>query len=337
MAELNAPPAIVLPTPERPLIIVADRYGNMRLDTAFSEAIEALGIWNYPPRIFQKGGSLVVVKKDDRGRYKIDSISKGYLKELLSEAAYWAIERCTKNGAVVRSSCYPHDSVVSSVMDANAEWVGIPFLKGLTNTPIPRADGTFNASYGYDRETGYYFTEGLAFPNIPMEPTKEDAKEAARYLLDDLFNDFPFKCEASKANMLAALISPVLRPIAGRSPLFVITKPMPGEGSGLLVDLVSLVLAGNLAPVQDANCDDKNEMRKALISLLRSGTELTNFDNLSQNSKFDSPVMAGFLTSDIYRDRLLGQSRILDLDNTLCTFLTGRNVKLVVTFHVDLY
>ena len=160
------------------------------------------------------------------------------------------------------------------------------------------------------------------------EPTQEDAVEAANYLLKELFSDFPLKDDASKANMLAALISPILRPISGRSPLFVITKPQPGEGSGLLADLVSLVCNGNVAPKQDANCDDKTELRKTLSSLLRSGTELTVFDNLDQNSKFDSPVIAGFLTSDLYRDRLLGQSKIMDLENTMCTFLTGRNVKL---------
>jgi putative DNA primase/helicase len=128
--------------------------------------------------------------------------------------------------------------------------------------------------------------------------------------------------------MLAALITLVLRPICGITPLFVITKPSPGEGASLLVDIVSLVCTGNKASVKDANSKDNDEWRKTLISLLRTGTPIVNFDNLSQNSKFESPVIAAFLTANRFQDRILGQSAMADLNNNLCCFLTGRNVRL---------
>ncbi len=128
------------------------------------------------PKIFQKGGALVIVENNgNSGGYKINNLSRGYLKELLAEAAYFVVERRRSDGGIAYVSCYPHDSIVASIIDANAEWIGIPFLKGLTNTPIPRSDGTFNSIYGYDYETGYYFTPGLTVPETSIAPTKKDA------------------------------------------------------------------------------------------------------------------------------------------------------------------
>lgn len=295
---------------------------NMQLDSAFQDAIIALGMWNNPPRIFQSGGELVYV--DERDGCRIAPVSKAYLKEMLAEAADWLTEYSKSPPIHV----YPPDAVVAAVRDASREWRGIPVLKGVTQVPIPRADGTFRSMPGYDPETKYYLAPGVAVPDVG-NPTQEDAAAAADYLMTELFCDFPFKDAASRANMLAATVSVIMRPVAGRSPLFVITKPQPGEGSGLLVDIVSNLYSGDNAPVQDANITNNNEeMGKVLVSLLRAGTALTNFDNLSQDLVFNSPVLAGFLTSDTYRGRCLGKSEMLDLPNSLVTFVTGRNVKI---------
>lgn len=301
----------------KPTISLGD---NMHLDVHVQGGLKALGKWNNPYKIFQIGGSLVGIENDGTG-HKITKIRHKYLKYKLAEAAYWT-------DGEKETNVYPHDSIVGAIIETSSEWVNIPFLKGLTNTPIPRLDGSINITSGYDQVTCYYFTPGLDVPEIPLNPSKEDAIKAARYLDMELFKDFPIKNESSKANLLAALITPVLRPICGITPLFAITKPSPGEGASLIVDIISMVCTGNKAPVRNANLDNNDEWQKVLISILRSGYSIVNFDNLDQNQKFKNPVIASFLTADIFQSRLLGQLTNLTLNNTLCSYLTGRNITL---------
>lgn len=325
-AEVNTALAEI---PKKSVIVVVDEYGNRRLDVCFDDAIEALATWNHPYKIFKKGGSLVKIDQDNvLLGCKIKLIRRGELKKILAEAAVWE-KRCQTNHGVHSEYVHPDKDTSDAVFESSSEWYNIPPLVGLTNTPVPRDDGTFNPAPGYDDETGYYYEpNGLEVPAIPEKPTQEDAKAAAKYLLDELFYDFPLKDDSSKANMLAALISPVLRPMSGITPLFVITKPSPGEGAGLLVDIVSLVSGGRSASITDPNGKDAAEWRKILISGLREGAILLNLDNLDINATFDSPVIAGFLTAAIYKDRLLGQSATLEFENTMILFLTGRNVKI---------
>lgn len=318
---------------KKPIIVIVDANGNTILDSNVYEGICALSEWNNPPKIFQIGRKLISIDKDDRKyTYKINEIKKDTLKLRLTEAANWITESTDEddNGTctIKQTITYPNTSIVGAIAEASQHWINIPYLQGLTNTPIPRPDGTINNEPGYDEETGYYFTPGLEVPSIPINPSKDDAKKAASYLLDELFSDFPIANDTSRANLLAALITPVLRPICGITPLFVITKPSPGEGASLLVDLISLVCTGSTAPVKDANTKNDDELRKSLFSLLRNGTAIANLDNLNQNSQFGSPVMAAFLTALNFNDRVLGQSNTVSYPNNICLFLTGRNVRL---------
>ncbi len=223
---------------------------------------------------------------------------------------------------------YPNDSIVGAILEASSRWKNIPYLYGLTNLPIPRPDGSIYTKHGFDKITGYYFTPRLDMPEIPDDLTKDYAIYAADFLQQELFSDFPLKDAASRANMLAALITPALRPICGITPLFAITKPSPGEGSSLLVDIISRVCTGNDAPIRDANSRDDEEWRRTIFSLLRGGTLMSNFDNLDQSRKFETPVMASFLTSNMFNDRILGQSTTVSYYNNMVSFLTGRNIKL---------
>jgi hypothetical protein len=302
---------------------------NKFLDIHLAHAINALAYWNCRNKLFQIGNKIVEVGKDG-STYKIIDIHHKYLKCILAETAYWYKEtkEMDDDGNPKKVPAYPNDAIVGGVLEASQRWKNVPYLKGLTNTPIPRPDGSIHIKHGYDKVTGYYFTPGLHIHELPDDITKEWAEGAAASLTHELFSNFPLKDDASKANLLAALITAILRPICGISPLFVISKPSPGEGASLLVELISLVCTGNTAPVRDANSKDDEEWRKLLISLLRAGTIMVNLDNLHQNSKFETPVMASFLTSTKFSDRILGQSATIELYNTMVCFLTGRNVKL---------
>ena len=301
---------------------------DMQLDEHVERAIAALARWNNPSRVFQIGGTMSEVGRDRARSYKIVRMELPVLKHRLAEAAIWKSIKPNRDGKPTYKKIYPNDDVVKAVLKDSTSWENVPYLKALTNTPIPREDGTISTTYGYDPATEYYYTEGLKLPAIPEHPTKSDAENAGRYLLTELFQDFPFKDDASKANMLGSLLGVVYRPLYDVSPLYVVTKPQAGEGSSLLVDIVALVCTGEDAPASDPNCKDNEEIRKNITSMLREGVIVVKLDNLDQNSMFDAPAWAKLLTEGRHQDRLLSQNKNLTLDNTLCLFLTGRSVKI---------
>ena len=215
--------------------------GDKRLEEHTRAGIDALIKQNHPFKIFQMSGKLVEIIQDNENIYKINKIKYNSLKLKLADAARWYTEKTNAKGDTSELDVYPNDPIVGAIYDTPEEWSGIPFLKGLINTPIPRKDGTIVIKHGYDRMTRFYFTPGLDISPIDdNDLSQEWAKPAANYLMENLFRDFPLKDDASKANTLAALMTPILRPFTGRPPLIVITKPSPGEGSSLLVDIIML-------------------------------------------------------------------------------------------------
>ncbi|MFC1968585.1 hypothetical protein ACFLVX_04280 [Chloroflexota bacterium] len=72
--------------------------------------------------------------------------------------------------------------------------------------------------------------QDLRVPLVPDTPTKNDVKRARDLILEVICN-FPFDSEASGGNAVAAMLTPIVRPmIDGLAPLAVFDKPQPGTG-----------------------------------------------------------------------------------------------------------
>ena len=113
---------------------------------------------------------------------------------------------------------------------------------------------------------------------------------------------------ADRAHALALLITLVLRELVdGDVPLFLISKPTPRTGAGLLVRAVSVVATG--APIAPMTVSaNEEEMRKRLTAALIPAPALLLLDNLA--GKLESPSLAAILTcGGTWRDRVLGHSR----------------------------
>ena len=125
-----------------------------------------------------------------------------------------------------------------------------PKLTGITESPVLRNDGTILAEPGYDSATGLFYqpVSGFVLPPVPSSPTSSDIAEAAA-LLQEVFCDFPFDGEASRAGAIASLISSVLRPaIDGPTPLAIVDKPQPGTGASLIANVISMRQAATWRP-----------------------------------------------------------------------------------------
>src|SRR5436190_1623788 len=82
-----------------------------------------------------------------------------------------------------------------------------------SEVPVLRPDGSVFARPGYDLATRLVYRPpaGLLVPDIPDDPTDAERADALEALLD-VIRDFPFVDAASRANTLALLLTPLLRP-----------------------------------------------------------------------------------------------------------------------------
>lgn len=155
---------------------------------------------------------------------------------------------------------------------------------------------------------------------------KEDAEDAAKFVLDEVFSDFPFKDVASRANVFAALITVLTKPmIKGNIPLGLFDKPQAGTGASLLTEVVAEVTTGRAACMQTQPGTDE-EWRKAITSVLTLGPQIVVIDNVSNMLR--SAKLSQVLTATTWRDRILGQSKMIDLPQTAAWFATGNNIQI---------
>ncbi|MCX6668825.1 MAG: hypothetical protein NTV25_03340 [Methanothrix sp.] len=306
--------------------IIINVHEIPRLNEQAAKALDALELYNAPPIIFKRGGSLCRLDEIADGEFVINPINKGMLKGILAEAARWTKwEERKTDGVKFHKDVYP-PAQVADVVISYGEWP-VPWLNGITNTPIIRPDGSIFDERGFDDKTGYYFIpdEDFELPEIPENPTKEDAEKAAQYLVTELFSDFPFVDEASKANGLAATITPLARTIIlGCVPLCLISKPSPGTGASLLVIIISLVARGKDANLQK-DPRSEEEWQKTLLASLLKGNLIVCFDNVDSN--LNSSTLANVLTAPNVEGRILGKSEMVSIPNSACWYATGNNLE----------
>jgi ligand-binding SRPBCC domain-containing protein len=142
----------------------------------------------------------------------------------------------------------------------------------------------------------------------------------------DIVADFPFVDEASRANAIAAMLTPVCRPaIKGPTPLALFDATTQGTGKTLLSEIVSLIVSGREGALFSAP-REAEEWRKQLTSVLREGSTIVIIDNV--NYRLDSAELCKALTATTHGDRILGQSQTINLP-VRCTWIaTANNLQL---------
>src|SRR5690606_17262433 len=108
---------------------------------------------------------------------------------------------------------------------------------------------------------------------------------------------------ADRANAWALLLTGIVRPaIEGQVPMALLDAPEPGTGKSLLASVATLIATGRVGAMQSMP-DDDAELRKLITGLLVAGASHVILDNVDGIIK--SPVLAGALTADVWRDRIL--------------------------------
>jgi len=297
-----------------PKICISHRF----LDELTEECMDAIMLQNDPPSIFQRNGSLARLKNFTDFKIEIEHINKDMLIGKMARSALFV------NNKDVPVA--PPKGAASDILSL-PKW-DFPILSAVVSTPVLRKDGTVLTSPGYDEASGLYYRPfpGLYVPEIKEEPTKEDAIQAAQYLLTEVFGDFPYVDQASRANALAALITALVRPvIEGPTPLFLFDKPTPGSGASLQVEIISNIVTGRAANfVRQSDSDE--EMRKQITAWLRPGPQIIAIDNI--DTEIRSASLSSVLTSTTWDDRILSTSKVASLPNLASWYGTGNNIQI---------
>jgi hypothetical protein len=281
------------------------------------EAVESLAS---AANLYQRGGRLVRIthgspppKGLDRPPNvpAIEYVSTPALREILaSEATYrkWSAREKKYIGIDVP------DKIVANVL-ARPTWP-VPTLEAIATTPVLRPDGSILAESGFDKATGLFLDTAIKFEPMPVA-------EAVVLLLEAVA-DFPFERSEHKAAWLAACLTPLARlAIDGPTPLNAIDGNVRGAGKGLLIDVISHIVTGGPMSRTTAPAND-DEWRKRITSIAQEGDSLILIDNVG--GTLGSPSFDAALTATTWKDRALGENRMLSAPLNVVWYATGNNI-----------
>jgi putative DNA primase/helicase len=220
----------------------------------------------------------------------------------------------------------PPDKLVETVLFNRVGW---PFdtVRGVLSCPTMRPDGSLLTEPGYDPSSRYYlmFPSNLVMPDIPDEPTMNDARAALARLLR-LLENYPFVGTPSKAVALCILMTQVLRCAMPVSPLLAVSAKAPGSGKSHLVDLASTIAVGRPCPSMGAG-SDKKETEKEINTMMLSGVPGFTIDNVS--SDIDLPLLNRVTSQTHLSIRIFGKLEQVEVENAVVIYMTGNNLAIV--------
>ncbi|MCG3134343.1 MAG: hypothetical protein HMLKMBBP_01648 [Planctomycetes bacterium] len=301
------------PGPSRPRV----RINGRQLRDVLADAWRAVHATNTRPSLFARGGVLVRLARAEDGP-RIEHVEETAMYGHLVRVANWV--RVTPDG--VLDATPPKDVARDMLVNPDE---ALPPLDAVVATPVFDAGGRLVAAAGYSRDARLWHHRAPDFEvdPVPERPGEEDVRAARSLLLDELLVDFPFAAASDRAHALAALVLPfVRRMVTGCTPLHLIEAPTPGSGKGLLADVLAIVALGR--PCDPTTITpDEDEARKKITSILARAQPLILLDNVKDG--LDSAQLASALTAETWSDRLLGQTRMIDLPNRATWLVTANN------------
>lgn len=312
----------------RPRIKVGGGPATIRVVT------EALDSRVLPDTYVQEGAPVVIESvsgaasptagDDDVAMPLVASVLRApLLAALLARHADVVRPRVDDKGNTADVEVSPPATVLAAVL-AGQDWPGLPVLHRIISTPVLRPDGTLLQTPGYDPATGFFLATATPMDPIPDRPDPAAVAESRTFLLEQFLRDFPWRSDADRANYLAMLVSPILRPYTrALSPFGVIDATMPGSGKTILAGCVGLLVGQRVLTWTDSD----EELRKSITTVLADQVGVVVFDNLTEGAVLDSPVLARLVTERTWTDRKLGTNTASTYANDRLWLATGNNLR----------
>lgn len=202
-----------------------------------------------------------------------------------------------------------------------------PELSAIITAPTMTPSGTLINTPGYNPKSKLLYLSNDPEPEafIPHKPTSQQVAQAV-YELMLPFKDFPFDGIQSQSAMLAALLTAVVRPCLSTAPCFGFDAPTQGSGKTKLALCVGAIATGRIEALLPPPNEDE-ETRKKLATEVLSAKQVIIFDNVER--QLSSPVLAAFMTSPYWSDRLLGSNTKVEGENRMLVAITGNNLSII--------
>lgn len=303
----------------RPVIHVGEDRAVVidRLDEVLRERFDG-------ENLFRHGDALGYLTTEPKGPV-VATASQGVFADLVAKAAI-TVEGDGRDdsGGCRHAHAWPDKNTLAAVESRYRTYAP---LDGVSAVPLVREDGSVVTESGYDAETRHYvhLSEELSGLSVPEHPSPADIEAARSLLVEDLFGDFLLKDRADVAHAVAALITPLVRSLLPTSPGFAVNGLQAGVGKGLLLHVVSTVVAG-VNPALSMLPGTEDEMRKSLTALLHSGATSVFFD---ETAEIDSAVLNGFITAESWSDRRLGVTERIEMPNKTVVIFAGNNIAII--------
>lgn len=290
---------------------------------------------NTPEIIFRNASSIVMLADNER-HMQIVQVDQVRMFGHLVRISDWFedFRRSANNVPILVSepSTPPKDLIKDLLVFVEEK---LPRLACVLEAPTFGKNGQLVFEPGYNRLNGIYLDSKRLLKISPVEHESiELLKQRILFFKNEVFSDFPFATESDFTHLIAILITGVMREMVdGPTPLFIINATSPGSGKSLLAELISLILTGTSSEARSIP-KSEDEIRKSITSELIRGPRLILFDNADQEAgKIHSPTLAAVLTSTIWTDRILSQSKMTSVENRALWMLTGNNVSLTSELH----
>jgi hypothetical protein len=290
------------------------------------DAIEALRCANDPPKLFTRAGGIARLSMSladgQENAPVIQQLSVDAMRGELANVADWGTARNDREGGRRFVSSLPPMEVARDLLALSH--IDLPSLAGVITCPVFAPDRSLIVAPGYHAVSGLWHQKTVHdLEPIPTQPD-EDELNRAKMAVHEVVADFPFVDEASRVHAIALMIAPFVRHlIDGPTPLFAVDAPTAGTGKDLLVKSVLWPALGFAVGATTAP-RDPDEWRKKITSALLDGATAIVLGNIAHH--LDTEHLAAVLTDVEWKDRQLGQTRVLTLPNRAIWAATGNNL-----------
>ncbi len=219
--------------------------------------------------------------------------------------------------------CNPTAMLARSIL-VHAEYPSMRVIRGISETPFLRPDGTVVQKSGYDKMTGYLYAPSTKFPRIPETPSQDEAHVAFEKLWH-VYAGLEFVDDAARACPIAGILTIFAQAaIQGVVPIFMTEANTPGTGKTIVNDTIGIIASGRPMPRRSFP-GPGDELRKVLDAYARDGTRFFCLDNIGQD--FGGEALEAAVTTEGHYDlRVLGETRNMRVEWSTIIFGTGNNI-----------
>lgn len=198
------------------------------------------------------------------------------------------------------------------------------YLAGIVDLPQVTTSGRLVTRPGYDPETKLYLHMPMDWSvNVPEHATETEIRAALKVIAEP-YSGYKFTDANSAAGMLSGILAAISRPVLDLCPAYLFDAAAQGSGKTLAATSLGAIIEGErvgVTPFSGSGTDD--ELRKRFVSCAIAGSRFVCIDNITGH--FSSSVLAAVLTSGKLSDRILGQSRMVDVRIRSLVTLSSNN------------